>query len=202
MLELHPLKFFSYQKKIHNSYLQPYFLVGIGNYSFNPQGSYYDQILDEDVWVDLQPLSLEGQGMTEFPDRKPYKLNQWNIPFGFGFNYEISPSIKLGLEYVGRKLFTDYLDDVNTTYIDPTLFDTYLTPSNAIIARNVNNKSKLIDASKAYNVGDQRGSSTNNDTYFSVSARMIIKLNKNKNKGIKKKRNNLFYRYDDYEICE
>lgn len=198
MFEVFPFKFFSYKKKLHHSFFQPYGLIGIGRYSFNPQGSFFDADIDNTTWIDLQPLSLEGQGMSEFPDREVYKLSQWNIPFGFGFNYEISPTISLGLEYVGRALFTDYLDDASTTFIDPTLFDNYLNEDNAILAKHLNNKSKLADPSRAYSAGQQRGNPENNDFYFSVSARLIIKISKTK----RKTNLNKIYKYDDNEICE
>ncbi len=197
MLEIHPFKFFSYKKSLHNSYFQPYALFGIGRYSFNPQGSFFDPILEESVWVDLQPLSLEGQGMPEFPDREVYKLSQWNIPYGFGFNYEISPTVSLGLEYVGRTLFTDYLDDVSTSFIDPTLYDKYLQPENAALAKILNNKSKNIDAARAYTPGEKRGG-TNNDFYFSFNARLIIKISKDR----RKRKDKQIFKYDDHEICE
>ncbi len=203
MLEVYPLKFFRFHTAANRSYLQPCLLGGIGTFSFNPQGSYFDKILDEDVWVDLQPLSTEGQGMIEYPNRAPYKLRQWNIPYGVGFHYELSPTIRLGLEFVGRHLFTDYLDDVSTTFIDPALFDKYLTVSNAEIAKLVNNKSRFVDASKAYNPGQQRGDAGNNDMYFSISGRIIIKLNRNKDKFVKSTKRSLgVYKYDDNEICE
>ncbi len=200
MLEVHPFKFLNYKSALHQSYLQPYFLVGIGTYSFNPQGSYYDPILDEDVWVDLQPLGTEGQGSSQFPNRTPYKLSQWNIPYGVGFNYEISRTINLGLELVARKLFTDYLDDVSTSYVDPIIFDQRLTPENAELAKILNNKSKLVDAGREFGVGDMRGNPGANDMYFSISGRISIKLNKNKKTEAQTKRG--FYRYDDNEICE
>ena len=196
MVECYPFKFLSYQSKLHNSYFQPYALLGIGRYSFNPQGSIYDPILEENVWVDLQPLALEGQGMSEYPDRKPYKLSQWNMPYGFGMNYEISRTVTVGLEYVSRKLGTDYLDDVSTNYIDPKLFDKYLTPENAELAKILNNKSRLIDASREYQPGQKRGNTNNKDLYFSISGRLIINL------GRKKGEKKPLFKYDDYEICE
>jgi hypothetical protein len=196
MAEIYPFKFFSYEKKLHNSYFQPYGLIGIGRYSFNPQGSIFDPILEEDVWIDLQPLSLEGQGFTEYPNREVYKLSQWNMPFGIGLKYEISQTVSAGFEYVGRILNTDYLDDLSTLYIEPDLFDKYLTPENATLAKMLNNKSKLIDANRAFRPGQQRGNINNNDFYFSLSARVIVKLSKNK------KKKQALFKYDDNEICE
>ena len=46
----------------------PYFLGGIGYYSFNPQALVGNKL------IDLQPLSTEGQGLKEYPDKKVYKL--------------------------------------------------------------------------------------------------------------------------------
>lgn len=199
LVEIYPFKFFSYSKKLHNSYFQPYVIGGIGLFSFNPQGSYFDDILDDDVWVDLAPLRTEGQGMAEYPERGLYKLTQMNIPLGFGFNYELNPSILTGLECNGRLLFTDYLDDVSTNFINPNLYDAYLTGDNIALAKQMNNKSDLVDATKAYKPGQIRGNPTNNDFYFTVSARLIIKLNRNKKPTIKKTQ---IFKFDDSEICD
>lgn len=197
-IEVHPLKFFSYKKHIYQSYFQPYFFAGIGLFHFNPQGSYYDKIIGEELWVDLHPLRTEGQGMAEYPDRKMYSLTQFNIPHGFGLKYDISTSVSVGIEYMGRLLFTDYLDDVSTTFIKPTLFDKYLQGDDREIAKLINNKSSLIDAGKAYQAGEQRGSPGNKDFYYSVSARLIIKLNRIKQPSIRYPK---IIKYDDSEIC-
>lgn len=96
------------------SKISPYVFGGIAVYHFNPYttdtagAKYY-----------LQPLSTEGQGF--YQDRKPYKLTQFAIPFGGGIKYALNDNIKIGVEVGMRKLFTDYLDDVSTTYVDPNL---------------------------------------------------------------------------------
>jgi len=61
-------------------------------------------------------LSTEGQGI--YPDKKPYSLWQPTIPFGGGFKFAISENLRIGFEIGLRKLFTDYLDDVSTSYPD------------------------------------------------------------------------------------
>ncbi|MFZ4583446.1 MAG: hypothetical protein ACOYM7_12415, partial [Paludibacter sp.] len=99
----------------------PYLAAGIGFYGFNPQSKLGNK------WVDLQPLSLEGQGFTEYPNRKPYSLAQFNVPFGVGVKYELSPTFNLRAEFMHRVLFTDYLDDVSTRYINPAVFSSYLS---------------------------------------------------------------------------
>ena len=51
--------------------------------------------------------------MFEFPD-----LVQLCIPVGIGFKYTLDRSFGIGLELGIRKTFTDYIDDVSTTYFD------------------------------------------------------------------------------------
>lgn len=97
----------------------PYLMGGVGYFSFNPQAKNRDG-----QWVDLQPLSTEGQGFASYPERQPYKLSQLNIPFGFGVRYELSGSFNLRAEVIHRITNTDYLDDVSSRYIDPAAFAT------------------------------------------------------------------------------
>lgn len=177
-LEIFPLHIFRDSSKVGRFPLQPYFTGGIGYFSFNPQGSYYDDLTEELKWVDLQPLSTEGQGMAEYPERKVYELNQWMIPFGGGLQYTFNPKFSLALEISGRYLFTDYLDDCSTTYIDPTLFDNYLSATKANLAKRLANKSNLIDPNKPYKPGDIRGSASSNDFYYTVQFRLSMRISK------------------------
>jgi opacity protein-like surface antigen len=96
--------------------LSPYLFAGVALYHFNPYA--YDTLGNK---IYLKPLSTEGQGLTT--DRKEYKLTQFAIPFGGGVKFRISNNVVLGYEIGLRKVFTDYLDDVSTTYVDQfTLF--------------------------------------------------------------------------------
>lgn len=99
--------------------MSPYITAGVGYFSFNPQAQNRDG-----NWVDLQPLSTEGQGFKSYPERTPYKLSQISFPIGLGFRYELGGSFNLRAEIIHRITNTDYLDDVSTRYIDPTLFVT------------------------------------------------------------------------------
>ncbi|HYE56023.1 MAG TPA: DUF6089 family protein, partial [Chitinophagaceae bacterium] len=76
----------------------------------------------------LQPLGTEGQGLAEYPDRKPYKRTQFAIPFGAGLRVRVSDKVTLAYEFGLRKTFTDYLDDVSTTYVDPAILATTRGP--------------------------------------------------------------------------
>jgi hypothetical protein len=178
MIEIYPFKILNRKKGLFQSALQPYGLLGIGRFTFNPQGSYYDEISQDYVLVDLAPLKTEGQGMVEYADRKPYELTQTNIPFGVGINYLLGAKTSMSFEFVGRKLFTDYLDDVSTTYIDPSVYRNYFSGEDLEIAQLMTNKSAIIDPNQPYGVGGQRGNSKNNDFYYSFNIKLNIQINK------------------------
>jgi len=91
----------------------PYVFAGLALYHFNP---YSHDTSGQKVY--LQPLSTEGQGLSAYPDRSPYKLTQFAIPFGAGVKFAITDVLNLGVEFSMRKTFTDYLDDVSKTYVD------------------------------------------------------------------------------------
>jgi opacity protein-like surface antigen len=93
----------------------PYIFGGIALFHFNPY------VKDSGTTVYLKPLSTEGQGLPEYPDRKPYSLTQFSIPFGGGIKYILSDNVILDLEFGLRKTSTDYLDDVSTNFIDPNI---------------------------------------------------------------------------------
>ena len=92
----------------------PYAFAGLAVFHFNPYA--FDANHNK---VFLKPLSTEGEGLSGYPDRKPYSLTQLAIPFGGGIKFAITPDIRIGLELGMRKIFTDYLDDVSKNYIDP-----------------------------------------------------------------------------------
>ncbi|HET9429652.1 MAG TPA: DUF6089 family protein, partial [Chitinophagaceae bacterium] len=91
----------------------PYVFAGLAIFRYNPYA--FNGTSDK---IFLKPLSTEGQGVTGYPDRKPYGLTQPAIPFGGGIKFAVNDNLRIGLELGMRKLFTDYLDDVSTTYID------------------------------------------------------------------------------------
>ena len=91
----------------------PYAFAGVAVYHFNPYT--FDST---GAKFYLKPLSTEGQGLSQYPDRKPYALTQFSIPFGAGIRLRVSEKVTIAYEFSLRKTFTDYLDDVSTTYVD------------------------------------------------------------------------------------
>jgi hypothetical protein len=176
MAEVYPTVFLEDEPDDVTGRLRPYGVIGVGAFHFNPQGSYTTPSGDVE-WVDLRPLHTEGEGFAEYPDRKEYSLTQLNIPMGVGIKYFFSENLNVSFEIIHRKLFTDYLDDVSTRYIDPTLFAKYLSPSQAAIAVAVSNKSAQGYSTPGYQTNDKRGDPSQNDAYFTMGFKVAFRLN-------------------------
>jgi hypothetical protein len=159
---------------IRNLNISAYIFTGIAGFYFNPQG-YFDgasyngsvtpESLPPDGWYSLRPLSTEGQGF--FSTREKYSRVSLAIPFGLGFTVNINQDIAVGFQYGFRKTFTDYIDDVSTTYVDPKIFNTMFDDPGKIalaeyFANPTNNQlSKSVTAP-----GQQRGNPYNSDAYM------------------------------------
>ncbi|MCC6288168.1 MAG: outer membrane beta-barrel protein [Chitinophagaceae bacterium] len=89
----------------------PYVFAGVSLYHFSPYT--YDSTGTK---IFLMPLGTEGQEFSQYPDRKRYKLDQISIPFGAGIKFAVNERVTIGWEFRFNKTFTDYLDDVSTTY--------------------------------------------------------------------------------------
>lgn len=89
----------------------PFLFCGVALFKFNPMAQYGG------TWYALQPLGTEGQGTLAYPDRQRYKLLETAMPFGVGMRWRLSEGSHLTVEYGWRKTWTDYLDDISTTYV-------------------------------------------------------------------------------------
>jgi hypothetical protein len=155
-VELYP---FQLIERFSAANLRPYVGAGVGLFRFNPKAKVNGE------WVELNPLSLEGQGFSEYPDRKEYKLTQFYIPLTAGIRYRLNDFFLVSLSAIFRKTFTDYIDDVSTTYINPALFDKYLTTKDAAFARQLYFRG--ITPPEELPIGEPRGESSK-DSYTSV----------------------------------
>lgn len=146
--------------------LSPYLLAGVGSFSFNPYTTY------NGVHTFLHPLHAEGQGFAE-TGRPDYKLSQMAVPAGGGLSYQISQSLTVKGELIYRFLNTDYLDDVSTTYIDPSLFDEHLSAPLATAAKALYFRGNELNPNATAPVGTNRGSSAK-DGYYSVNIKLEL----------------------------
>ncbi len=179
--EIYPLQLLYNRYGDYNPRLQPYGVAGVGVYHYDPQGSLTDANGNK-TWYYLRPLHLEGQGFAEYPDRKEYELTQINIPLGLGAKYWITEKINVSLEVLLRKTFNDYVDDVSTTYIDPTLYDKYLSPADAQIARKISDKMDRIVGNPnvtRFAPGEKRGNPNQNDSWVTTFLKFGWKITGN-----------------------
>jgi hypothetical protein len=157
----------------------PYLIGGIGFFSFNPQAKARTGDL-----VDLQPLSTEGQGFIEYPDRQPYKLFQINVPVGIGVKYELSHNLSLRAEFLHRILFTDYLDDVSKRYINSSYFSSYLsgTQLQNAIDLSYNDRFNPGGPTGMFRKTETgiRGNPKNNDAYFTFNIKLGLTIGREK----------------------
>ncbi len=71
----------------------------------------------------LRSVGTEGQNYVS--TRKPYSLFSFSIPMGFQFKFIINRKWSISWEVGIRQTFTDYIDDVSTTYADADMVAVY-----------------------------------------------------------------------------
>lgn len=157
--------FFRYFTGSKKSPFSPYIFAGVSVFSYNPKAEY------DGEWYELQPLGTEGQGTTAYPDRKEYALTQVSFPFGIGFKWSLSRSLCLGGEWGMRKTFSDYIDDVSTTYADPDV----LLAENTEIAMLLADRRVQLGL-EPFEEGIQRGDSKNKDWYSFAGLFLTFKI--------------------------
>lgn len=130
-----------------------YVFGGVGMFYFEPKTKYDGEV------VNLRPLGTEGQYYRD--DLDPYKNTSYCIPFGIGYRFALRNGGLLGIELNTRKTFTDYIDDVSTTFADKDL----LLQSNGPLAVILSDRSTSTIPGFS-EPGAIRGNPNNNDTYF------------------------------------
>lgn len=79
--------------------------AGVGLIHFNPKGRYIDGTL-----YNLRQFGTEGQTA---PGGKKYSTIALTLPSMIALNYRINNKLKVAVEFVGIKTFTDYIDDAS-----------------------------------------------------------------------------------------
>ncbi|RYD89953.1 MAG: hypothetical protein EOP50_16735 [Sphingobacteriales bacterium] len=108
--------FYKFMPYNEDTRFTPYVTFGLGVFSYDPYA-----YLNGDKYF-LRTLGTEGQGSTQYPDRKPYSTMAFSIPLGVGIKYNINDRMNIGFEIVHRFTSTDYLDDVSKTFVEPEVF--------------------------------------------------------------------------------
>ena len=157
------VNFMRYLPGSGSKWISPYLVAGVSFVYFNPKALYNGE------WVALQPLGTEGQGMSQYPDRRRYSLLQPAIPVGIGVKMNVSRHLTLGIEMAHRFTFTDYLDDVSKTYVSQQEFVGFYGEQRGIKAYEISRRSTEIDPENTYGYitkpGEVRGNPGSNDSY-------------------------------------
>lgn len=129
-----------------------YVFAGVAGFRHNPKAKYNGN------WVALRPLQTEGVAYGKY---------SVSIPMGVGVVYTYDRKWKFGFEINYRQTFTDYLDDISTTYKDPASFS---DPTAAALS---NRRSESTNPNAAapvfYEPGQKRGDPKNDDVYLSAN---------------------------------
>ena len=106
---------------------------------------------------ELQELGTEGQDISE-----EYFLVSGGITLGAGFKYDLSSDVTFAVEFTTRRVFTDYIDDVSSTYPDKARLNVVRGPQAVALSDR-----SLVDGIGIE--GRQRGNSSDNDRYTFLS---------------------------------
>jgi len=189
-------RFSNHELNIRNTgtTLRTYIFGGIGGFYFNPQGYFRREhyltlqhasvsnpdLLPENGWYNLRKIGTEGQGFPGYPENPRYSSVNVAFPVGFGMTISINRNWSIGVEYGFRTTLTDYIDDVSTNYVDPSIFRSIFPDDDARIALGefFSNPYRLSSAPTM--PGYQRGNPENYDSYmflmFSLQFNPFVQL--------------------------
>jgi hypothetical protein len=149
---------------LNDRWWTPYIFAGIGVYHFNP----YTKDTAGNKYF-LQKLSTEGEGFTT--GVKNYKLTQFSVPIGFGAEYSLNEDTRIGIEFGYRKIFTDYLDDVSSTYVDQVS----LLNARGAKAVELAYRGNEVHAGPYPAAGINRGTPNNKDGYYYIALTYTVR---------------------------
>lgn len=150
---------------------------GIAGFRHNPQGQIlslspdaklagFDESIISDEWYDLRDWQTEGEEYGQFG---------LAIPAGIGLFFTFNKEWRVGWELAWRTTFTDYLDDISTTYRDPSTFTdataiAFASQSNQVLVNEIADPASGSVNDHRYQNGfaTKRGDPTNNDSYLTT----------------------------------
>jgi opacity protein-like surface antigen len=184
----------------------PYVFAGVAAFHHNPKGLVPNQAVlhagdtilpvQAGEWVALKNLQTEGKSYSNF---------SFSIPMGAGVRFRVSQILDLEAEVSYRFLFTDYLDDISTEYVDKgslgsdlakIMSDRSLEPVDVVSGENrfdalvnselinTNNLPTYTGADELEYVhlrgygqaGAKRGNPSDNDIFITTTIRAVIMI--------------------------
>lgn len=158
--------FFPYQTANPSTKGTPYLLAGFSLFHFNPKALYKGD------YVELQPLGTEGQGTSSSPGEKLYRRTSAAFVFGGGMKFKLGRRWGCTIESAVRKAYTDYVDDVHSTYADPNAIRVEYGKTAAYLS------DRTIVKAPGGNIGRQRGDTSQKDWYVFTGVQFTYTLSK------------------------
>lgn len=159
----------------YNPDFKMYLFGGLAGFYHNPQGQITKdgEMLYGGEWYNLRPWKTEGQD-------KAYSAIGLAIPAGIGLYFTFEKTWRVGWEFSWRTTFTDYLDDVSTTYNIPNTTDpkalefvdqSYVALIDQINAENPDSEFyplSIYNFQYDETTAQKRGDPTHNDSYLTT----------------------------------
>lgn len=117
---LFEFNFFPFGLGLHPNKFTPYTFIGAAGFIYEPKTLYNGS------YIKLSGLDTEGVFIES--NKKAYSRYQFSVPIGGGFKIKFSKSINIATNIGFRYTFTDYLDDVSTTYYSVDLLENKYGP--------------------------------------------------------------------------
>jgi hypothetical protein len=150
--------FFPYIHGSDEYFFTPYLFLGVNALHFDPKAEY------NGAFERLRPLGTEGQQIGN-----EYSPVSFGLAYGLGLKFDLDYYWSVNIEFSARSLFTDYIDDVSTTY--PELSN--LASRRGQIAADLSDRSGEINDIFIGESGRQRGNANNNDSYAFLSIGLV-----------------------------
>ncbi|MBL6962508.1 MAG: hypothetical protein ISR55_01670 [Bacteroidetes bacterium] len=117
---LFEFNFFPFGLGLHPNKFTPYSFIGAAGFIYQPKTLYNGD------FIKLHGLDTEGIHIES--NKNAYSLYQFAIPIGGGFKIKLNKSINVSVNVGFRYTFTDYLDDVSTTYYNIDVLENIYGP--------------------------------------------------------------------------
>lgn len=132
------INFFNYFIGSKRQFITPFWYGGIGVVFFKPK------------------RLNGGDPAGSYTEKVTYKTMALSFPFGIGLKYSLNDMLGMSVHWGMQKVFTDYLDDVSTTY---EVID------------------NITDPAGTHELGMQRGNSQDKDWYSIIGISISKKIN-------------------------
>ena len=144
-------------------FVNPYIMLGFGWTTVNPKA-----LLDGE-WYLLRDYTTELGYAPEGQQNKGWTMV---VPIGLGLRVRATNYIDIIFEASERFTFTDYLDDISTSYPSRQSLIDYHGPEKGEIAYRLSNRRGELEGEDNYREGQQRGNPEYNDAYFIFQVRL------------------------------